>query len=268
MIDAFPNIYFNETIIAMLENYQLLYALTLANLKSRYRNTFYGFLWVILNPILILGVQAFAFSVFFKIEHRNYVTFLMSGLLPWLFIVQSIEMCTGMFVSHSQFIKNIPVSPIILLLTQVVDNFINFLIPYFVIFLGLAALNKVSFSVFLFMWLPITSLALLIGSMCLALASVNVVLRDLKFVTGFVFSLLFYLTPIFYPSRFVPVEYRYILDFNIFYYVLSPFQILVSDGGGELFYASLIKSFIVSIVVFIFSILIWKKFKKFLVVYA
>src|SRR4051812_48169864 len=62
------------------------HALTLANLKTRYRNTSLGFLWVLLNPILIYGAQSYAFGRILKLDVSHYNLFLVTGLIPWIFI--------------------------------------------------------------------------------------------------------------------------------------------------------------------------------------
>jgi lipopolysaccharide transport system permease protein len=247
---------------------RLLYVLTLANLKSRYRNTFYGFLWVILNPILIFAVQAYAFKIIFKIHYINYTTFLLSGLLPWLFIVQSVEMCTNLFVNYASFIRNLPVGPLVLLFTQVLDNFINFLFSFLILIFIFFFNEPEKYKILLVMPLPILSLAILIGSICLIFASVNVMLRDLRFVTSFLFSLLFYLTPIFYPPQFIPAEFKILVDINPFYYVIKPFQMLTMQGMNVEFFGALGASYLVTILFVILAYFTWNKMKGYLIFYA
>ena len=69
-----------------------LISLTLANMKARYRKTFAGFLWVILNPIILYSVQSVVFRKILKIELPDYSLFLLGGLLPWIFITSTLEM--------------------------------------------------------------------------------------------------------------------------------------------------------------------------------
>lgn len=252
----------------MKNDLRLLYVLTLSNLKSRYRNTFYGFLWVILNPILIFAVQAYAFKIIFKIHFVNYTTFLLSGLLPWLFIVQSVEMCTNLFVSYANFIRNLPVGPLVLLFTQILDNFINFLFSFLILIVIFFFHEPEKFKVLFIMPLPIISLALLIGSICLIFASVNVMLRDLRFVTSFVFSLLFYLTPIFYPPQFIPEQFKILSDINPFYYVIKPFQLLTMQGMTPEFFSGLGASYFVSFIFVVIAYFTWDRMKGYLIFYA
>ena len=103
------------------------YVLTVANLKTRYRNTSLGFLWVLLNPILIYGAQSYAFGRILKIDVSHYNLFLVTGLIPWIFITQSIEMTTSSILVSAPILKNMPIHPFVILISTVLDNLINFL---------------------------------------------------------------------------------------------------------------------------------------------
>jgi ABC-type polysaccharide/polyol phosphate export permease len=213
-------------------------------------------------------VQAYAFTIIFKIQYLNYSTFLLSGLLPWIFIIQSIDMCTNLFVANSHFIRNLPVSPLVLVQTQILDNFINFLFSFLILIGIFFFSNPGRFGILLFFPLPVISLGLGVGSMCLIFASVNVVMRDLKFVVGFVFSLLFYLTPIFYPPEFIPEQYRFFTLVNPIYYIIKPFQVLTLQGPNKNFLMSIMLSYLVSLILVVASVITWKKMKKYLILYA
>ena len=69
-----------------------LISLTFANMKARYRKTLAGFIWVILNPIILYSVQSIVFRKILKIDVPDYSLFLMGGLLPWIFITNTLEM--------------------------------------------------------------------------------------------------------------------------------------------------------------------------------
>lgn len=247
---------------------RIIYALTQANLKSRYRNTFYGFLWVIINPILIFAVQAYAFTIIFKIQYSNYTSFLISGLLPWLFVIQAVDMCTSIFVANGPFIRNLPLSPLVLVYTQILDNFINFLCSFFILIVVFFFKNPEKFKTLFFIPLPVISLLLGTGSICIVLSLLNVLLRDLKFVVSFLFTLLFYITPIFYPPHFIPEQYRFVTIFNPIYYLIKPFQLLVMNGPGGEFLIAIAKSFALSMIFVLISFFTWKKMRKYLILYV
>ncbi len=232
--------------------------LTIASLKSRYRKTFAGFVWVVLNPLLLFGVQSLVFKSFLKIELSNYYLFLLGGLLPWVFLSSTIQMSTPIFVTQSHLLRSFKINPMVILSAQIFDNFINFmaslfftLIPFYYFyhksFLGLSLL-------------PIALLPLLIGTMALSLllSLTNVFFRDTNFVVGFAFNLLFYLTPIFYPKNFIPPSWHWIVDYNPILYLLEPFRQLIYFDGHQ-FLISLMKGLFVSITLLVVGIITWKR---------
>lgn len=222
-------------------------AVTGANLKARYRKTVAGFLWVVLNPLIMYTVQALVFKRFLKIDVRHYALFLASGLLPWAFLQQSLEMCTSLFVSSGRMLKSLQVNPLVLLLAQISDNLINFLATLVLILIPVCLLEHLSgwdrFEVLFLLPIPIFILACAAVGMSWLLATWQVFLRDTRFVVSFVLSVSYFLTPIFYPVSFVPPEFRVLIQINPLYRLIVPFQILMTDYdpnafGISLFFAS------------------------------
>ena len=112
--------------------------MTSANLKTRYRGTWSGALWVFLNPMLMFGAQSYAFHFILKINIDKYPLYLLTGLLPWTFITSSAEMSTSSLVANGRFLKSFPVSPVVIIFSQIVDNFINYVASFIVILIPVA----------------------------------------------------------------------------------------------------------------------------------
>lgn len=199
-------------------------SLTEANLKSRYRKTISGFIWVVLNPIVIYGIQCFVFSQILRIRIDNYMLFLLSGLLPWIFIVQTLEMSTNTIIAAGPMLKSFSANPLVFVMAQVLDNFINFLAAFSLVLIPVLLVSD--FPLWRLILLPLPVLLLCGGVFFLAwiFATLQVFFRDTKFVLTFALNGLFFLTPIFYPPEFVPDRYRWILNMNILYKLIRPFS--------------------------------------------
>jgi ABC-type polysaccharide/polyol phosphate export permease len=236
--------------------------LTLASLKSRYRKTLAGFVWVILNPLLQFGVQSLVFKKFLNLNVPNYYLFLLGGLLPWIFIISTLQMSTPVFVSHSQLLKSFKINPFVVLGAQILDNFINFLASFILILLPFFFFS--SQALLPLILLPVSFIPLLIGisSISMTLAIVNVFFRDTNFVIGFFLALLFFITPIFYPVDFVPENWRFLISFNPIYYLIEPVKILIYDAKINHYFDSVFKSFGVSLFFLCLSIFMWRKKKN------
>lgn len=199
--------------------------LTWASLKSRYRKTLAGFLWVLLNPLVMLGVQSLVFKKFLRLEIPNFYVFLISGLLPWIFMNQTIQMGTPSLVTNGAILKSFKFHPMVLVASATLDNFINFILS--IILIAVPALIFTDSSLTGLLFAPICLLPFLIGTFSITLFTslLNVFFRDTNFVLSFLFSILFFVTPIFYPISYIPLSYRWMADFNPLYQFIIPFRL-------------------------------------------
>lgn len=231
--------------------------MTLASLKARYRKTWAGFIWVILNPLLMFGVQSLVFKRFLNLQVEEYYLFLLGGLLPWIFFSQTVQMATPIYVTQSQVLKSFKINPMVILSSQVLDGFINFIATFVLILLPVFfATNRDIAVLFL---IPLSLIPLLLGTLSLSvvLSTWNVFFRDTNFITGFVFSLLFFLTPIFYPKEFVPAEWQWIVHINPVMYFVDPFRSAIYSPSQ--FWYLLLKSMGVALFFTGYAIFIWRK---------
>jgi len=233
--------------------------LTVASLKSRYRKTWAGFVWVILNPLLMFGVQSLVFKRFLGLQIPDYYLFLLGGLLPWIFMSSTIQMGTPIFVTQAQLLRSFKINPMVLLAAQVLDNFLNFLTSFFLILIPFYVASDRSLSLLLL--LPIALLPLLIGTLAItiSLAVLNVFYRDINFVMGFVFSLMFFLTPIFYSREYIPQQFQFMVDYNPLVYFIAPFHSLIYDNSVGGFFLDLILGMGMAILFVVLALVVWKR---------
>lgn len=233
--------------------------LTLASIKSRYRKTFAGFIWVILNPLLMFGVQSLVFKKFMKMDIPDYYLYLLGGLLPWIFISSTIQMGTPVFIAQAHLLKSFKINPLVLLASQVLDNFINFMASFFIILLPFYFFSDRSAIALAYM--PMVLIPLLVGTCALTLTMslLNVFYRDINFIMSFAFSLLFFITPIFYPRGYVTEEWQWMVDYNPFTYFIEPFRTLLWDVNRTDFWIKVLESFGVALLSCVITVLTWQR---------
>lgn len=209
----------------MIQFIKLLKVLTFSELKARYRQTLAGLIWVVINPIAVFLAHAVVFKVILKIDVENYFTFLLSGILPWIFITSTLSMGTNIFVQRGDLLKSFQINPFILLWSRILDNFINFILAFIILFVGLFFYGNVFFEGALF--IPVAIFILILGtfSLLFILSVAQVFFRDVVFINQFILSLVYLLTPIFYPESFIPENLKWILLVNPFYSFIKPFQL-------------------------------------------
>lgn len=236
--------------------------LTKSNLKARYRSTFAGFLWVVINPCVLFGVQSFLFKTILKLQVDKYSMFLMSGLLPWIFITQSLTMCTGALVNAGRLLKSFPVHGLVYLMAQLLDNLVNFLAAFFVIGIPVSIYSGQWQTSFLLLPIPMLILFAGVAGMCVSLAVLQVFLRDTLFLVTFVLQVIFFITPIFFPPEFMPARYQWIIQYNFVFYLIKPFRTLLYGFQFDLFAVQCFQGTLIAAGLLGISALIWKRSKS------
>lgn len=235
---------------------------TYALIKARYRGTVAGLVWVILNPVLLYSIQAIVFKEILKLDVENYSIFLLGGLLPWIFLVSSVEMTSNIFIARGEFLKAVKVGPSVLILSQIIDNFFNFVVGFiFLLIYFFISQGKLELGILL---LPISLLNLCIFTYLFSwiISIMTVFLRDLKFVISFVLNIMFFATPIFYPSNFVPESLRWIYKFNIFYVYVESVRSCIYKYDFGVFFQANMYALLLNVILFIGSIYYWRSVRN------
>lgn len=192
----------------------LVYNLVDRNLKVKYRRSFLGFFWTILNPLAMSAIYYFVFKVVMRVEKPHYLPFLLCGVLPWSFFAQSMGESTESIVANQGLITKIPIPIHVFPYVVTLTNFSTLLFAVPVIF-GLSFLSGVAPS-FDMLWVFYFFAALLFLSYAFGtiLAIFYVYLRDLKHAIGLLLQIWLYATPIIYDSSMIPEKYKWVLLIN------------------------------------------------------
>ena len=214
----------------------LIQSLVARELKARYRGSVLGFFWSFINPLLLLLVYWFVFSVVLPgirpIDVQPYALFMFCGLLPWTWFSSSVLEASNALIMGGNLIKKVLFPAEVLPFVTVFANMIHF-------FLGLPiiAAALVYFEVPInwldLLWLPVIVLVQLIFTLGLALivAPLTVHFRDLKDILGNLMTFWFFATPIIYPMSLAPAGGKWLLDLNPFTHLAISYQeVLFYDG--------------------------------------
>lgn len=188
----------------------LLATLVVRELKARYRGSALGFVWSLLNPLLLLGVYSFVFG--FVFDQRSelvdpYALFLITGLFPWVWVNTSLIEGTVSLSANAGLIRK-AVFPVELLpIVPVIANLVHFLLALPVIagamLIGRYLGNEVSGLEALLLPLVVLLQLPLVSGLALGLAALNVHFKDVRDLLVNLLQLLFFLTPILYPLEWV-----------------------------------------------------------------
>lgn len=237
-----------------------IYRLTCINLKSRYRGTVMGFAWVILHPILLLTVQTYIFSNILKTHHQNYDIYLLCGLFPWLFATQAVDASCNHLRSHSQMMLNLNIKPSTLIWSLVLEYYFNFLSASCIVTAFLAFRNVDSIIPILTMLLFSVPFIFFVYSTSLIAAVMHTLYKDVKFVLNFLFTILFFSSPIIYFKEDLPSEIQSIMQLNPMIHFLKIFRYNYFENSVSatdvFYYIFMVTSSV------LLSQIIWKKLRN------
>lgn len=205
---------------------ELFLALTVRDMKVRYKQTAIGVLWAVFQPFILMVVFTIFFGRIAQISTNGvpYPIFVYSGLLFWNYFSNALSAASGSMVANQAIIQKIYFPRIILPTASVVVFLLDFFFSS-IIFAGLLIYYHVTPSITgLFLLVPmllITTLTLLgIG---LFFSAVNVKYRDVRYVLPFFIQLLLFVTPVIYPATILG-EYKWLLYLNPMSGVIDVFR--------------------------------------------
>lgn len=210
---------------------ELLMALVARNLRMRYQRSALGFLWVLLNPLLTTLIMVGVFRYVLHIPVEQYWGFLISGYFAWIFIVHSVTECAGTIRAHSYMARTLAFPADVLVISTILSRIVEFALEILLVAALLAVFRHggvpASYAL-----LPLV-VAVLVG-MALALAypvaAGSVFFKDVEFALPVGFTLLGYLSPVFYPITLVPEAWRGLYSLNPMVGILGMFHAILYDG--------------------------------------
>lgn len=188
--------------------------------KTRYKRSYLGILWSLLNPLLIIIVYTFAFDYIMKIRVKDFPMFFMCAYLPWSYLSASLSISLTSLSDSGYLIKAVYFPREILPLSIVLSCLLHFLITFIFVFPVLMIYGYFPRWVILSLPVVIFLQSLFIFGLCLFMSSIHIYFRDIRYILDVVLIMWFWLTPIAYPIALIPEQF-------LFFYKLNPMTLFV-----------------------------------------
>jgi len=210
-----------ELITSLWSNRSLINAMIKREVIGRYKGSILGIFWSFFNPVLMLTVYTFVFSVVFKARwsggsdsKTEFALVLFAGLMVFNLFAECVNRAPGLILANANYVKKV-VFPLEILpwvnLGSAMFHALISLAVWMVAYLFLFGLPHVTALLLPVIVLP---LVLLILGLSWGLASLGVYLRDVTQFIGILTTVLMFLSPIFYPASSLPQEYSHLLLLN------------------------------------------------------
>ena len=213
-------------------NYRdLLKLLVSRNIKLKYRRSFLGYLWSVLNPLLIMIVMTVVFSTMFSRNIENFPVYLFCGQLLFNFMNTSTHQSIFAITGNAALLKKTYVPKYIFAVSKITSGLVDCLFSLGALLIVIVVTGaKLTWCALLF---PLVFLQLYIFCVGLGLflAQANVFFRDTQFIYNAVTTAWTYLTPIFYPIEALPASVAWIIKHcNPMYFYVGQFRDMVYYG--------------------------------------
>jgi len=251
----------------IIRNRSLIRTMVRRDVLGRYRGSFGGAFWTVLNPLILMLTYFFVFGVVLRARFPNdpsragFALYFLAGMLPWLAVSEAAGRAPTVMLEHRNFVKKLvfPVEtlPVNLVMVGLVSEVLG--VALFLLGSYLAR-GYVPASV---VWVPLLVVPqiLLTAGLCWFLAALGVFVHDLSQINGFLLTLWFFLTPICYPAASLPGPALRILSKNPMFVLVRGYRDAILEGRAPSFH-SLWKLWLISGVIFILGYAWFHKLKK------
>jgi lipopolysaccharide transport system permease protein len=215
------------------EHREVLYFLTLRNLKARYRQTVLGAAWAVLQPLALMALFVLVVEKLMSVRSDGvpYPLFAFAALVPWGLFSQSLTLAAPSVVQDMNLVSKVYVPRLLIPLAAIGMLLVDFLITLAMLFV-LMALYSTSPDAAALIWIPTLTLLALVTSIAVGvwLSALMVMFRDVRAVVPFLAQVLLFLTPVAYPSSLVPEGWRVIYGLNPMASVVEGFRSALVGG--------------------------------------
>ena len=209
----------------------LLEQLVCKDIKLKYRRSFLGYLWSVLNPLMIMVIMVIVFSNMFRFDIINYPVYLIIGQTLFGFISEATNQAMWSITGNAALLKKTYVPKYIFTLSKITSSFVNMVFSLGAMLL-VFVICKVHPNINM-LFIPVILLQMYIfcTGLGMILAQGTVFFRDIQYIYSAFITAWMYLTPIFYPIQQLPIDLqKFIKHFNPLYSYITQFRMIVLDG--------------------------------------
>lgn len=206
---------------------ELLYFLTWRDLKVRYKQTILGVAWAVIQPLFTMVIFTLFFGRLAAVPSDGvpYPIFVYSGLLLWTFFSNAVANSGNSLVGSANLLSKVYFPRMLIPWSSVAAALADLAIA-FIVLVALMLYYRVAVTWRILMIpVPLLLVVLMALGVGMWLSALNVKYRDVRFAIPFVVQLWMFMTPIIYPSSFVPDRWRWLLALNPLTGIIDAFRV-------------------------------------------
>jgi ABC-2 type transport system permease protein len=198
--------------------------IAMQNIKIHYINSIFGFLWIPLSFLILIFIKTYLFSDILNLRLSKYIPHLVTGLLFWSFLSNSITKNLNIFFNNNM-ILNLNIKPIEFFKISYLESIILITLNSLVLFLFFV-FSKIEIN-FIYLIIAVFILSLFAYELNKVISILFLILRDVVFLISSSLILIFFLTPIIWEASMLSEQNLYYLQFNPFYHLVEVFRSII-----------------------------------------
>ncbi|MDO4866019.1 MAG: ABC transporter permease [Clostridia bacterium] len=200
------------------------------DLKLKYRRSFLGYFWSLLNPLMMMSVMMVVFSYMFRFDIENYPLYLICGQTLFNCFNESTNKAMYAILDNSSLLKKVYVPKCVFPLARVLSNFATTALSLLAVLIVMIFTRvRFHFSMLLFP-VPLVFLLFFASGVGMILSGLAVKFQDITHLYSVFTMILMYATPIFYPVSALPANVARIIKLNPIYTIIYLFRELLLSG--------------------------------------
>lgn len=236
------------------------------DLKIKYRRSILGYLWSLLNPLMMMCVMSYVFSEIFQSNVPNFPLYLICGQTLWGFFNESTSMAMHSVMQNGSLIKKVYIPKFIFPFSRVLSCFVTMSFSLVAILIVMVFTKAPFYWTSLLFWVPLAFLFVFCCGVGLALSALATYFRDITHLYGVLTMAWMYWTPIFYDMAILPENVQKTISWNPMYSYITFFRSLVVYGqipGGDVWMMCIV----CSLISLALGLLVFKKLQKNFILY-
>ncbi len=206
--------------------------LALRDLKLRYRQTFFGVAWAVLQPLAGVAVFSIVFGQLATVPSDGipYPVFVFAGLVIWTYVANAVELAAQSLVQHQEMVTKIYFPRVLAPVAAALPGLLDLAISLVFVAVFMAAYGVAPGTALIFLPVAIAGATAVAIGVGLWLAALNVQYRDVRHALSFVVQVWFFATPIVYSSSVLKGGWQYVFAANPMVGVIDTFRWALVSG--------------------------------------
>ena len=202
-------------------NFELILEFAINDFKLKYRNTTFGYVWSVIQPLSMLLALYVVFTFVMKLNVPFYQIFLLIGIIVWNFFSEATTKSLYSLEANRNLLKKHSVHPAIMIISSCLSSLISLLPGIFILFLMMLMFGIKLELMSLFFILHLVLLFLFTIGISLIVSAIYLFFKDITHIWSFISLIGFWISPIIYPETTIPPAFRK-------FYMINPLARVIS----------------------------------------